>query len=50
MRDEIPALLAGIALWLQSGDSAIDHMQKRELREAVNAFESRVDSVNMRLS
>ena len=45
IRDEIPALLAGVNLWVQSGSETMDAERRREVREALDRLDRRLTEV-----
>lgn len=46
VRDDIPALLGDVELWVQSGAGTADAEQKRVVRETLNTLESRLQEVS----
>jgi len=45
IKDDIPALLGDIDLWIQSGAGTVDAERKAEIRETVNALEAQLKRV-----
>lgn len=45
IRNEIPGLLADVNLWVQSGLGTLDAERRREVREALNALDTRLTQV-----
>jgi hypothetical protein len=45
IKDDIPALLGDIELWIQSGAGTVDAERKAEIRETVNALEAQLKRV-----
>lgn len=47
VRDDIPALLGDVELWVQSGAGTADAEQKRVVRETLNTLESQLKEVSL---
>lgn len=46
VRDDIPALLGDVALWVESGAGSMDAEQKRAIREALDKVEKGLTTVS----
>ncbi len=46
IRDQIPALLREVELWVQSGAGSMDEERKQAVRETLDALEVRLRRVN----
>jgi hypothetical protein len=47
IRDDIPAILSDIALWVQSGTESVNTERRETVRETLDALEARLRRVNM---
>jgi hypothetical protein len=47
MQDDIPALLGDIELWVQSGSGSMSAERKQNIRETLDALESRLKRVKL---